>query len=51
MHFDTLPLTDSIYVAYGEPEFDSGLMSQEITMPEKKVPGNDAVWGAFQWCR
>lgn len=36
MHFDTLPLTDTISVAHCEPEFDSGQMYQEITMPEKR---------------
>lgn len=34
MHFDTLPLTDTIYMAYCEPEFDLGQMDQEMTMPE-----------------
>lgn len=50
MHFDTLPLTDTIYVAYHEPKLDSGQMYQEITMPGKKVPRNDTVCMAFQWC-
>lgn len=35
MHFDTLPLTDTIYVAYCEPEFDFCQMAQEIPMPGK----------------
>lgn len=37
MHFDTLPFTDTIYVAYCKPEFDLGQMYREITMPEKSA--------------
>lgn len=35
IYFDSFPLTDSIYVAYCEPEFDLGQKYQVITMPEK----------------
>ena len=37
MHFDTLPLTGTIYVACCEPEFDLGWICQEITPPGKGV--------------
>lgn len=53
MHFDTLPLTDAIYVACCEPGFDLGPMYQEITMPETGVggrPGDDAIHRAVQRC-
>lgn len=49
MHFDTLPLTDAIYVAYCEPGFDLGQMYQEITMPEQG-PGDNAILRAVQRC-
>lgn len=42
MHFDTLPLTNAIYVTYCEPGFDLGQMYQEITMPERG-------WGMGSW--
>lgn len=54
MHFDTLPLTDTIYVASGEPEFDAGQMSQEIIIPEKRCPEMmlcGGRGGGFQWRR
>lgn len=48
MHFDTLPLTDTIYVAYCAPEFDSGQMYQEITTPEM-MPCAGHFSGALDW--
>lgn len=49
MHFDTLPLTDAICVAYCEPRFDLGQMYQEITMPERGS-GNDTILRVLQRC-
>lgn len=48
MYFDTLPLTDTFYVAYCEPEFDLGHTYQETRMPEKGA-GDDAICRAVQW--